>query len=97
LVAFSTPTTAGKPYSCAITAPWVISLPTSVTKPFMDTNNGVQPGSVKEVYNFLYLIIKVKKIIVSHIKFLFNRIEGNRQYISYQPNSNILLFMIYKF
>lgn len=50
-VAFSTPTTAGRPYSRAITAPWVISPPTSVTRPFMDTNNGVQPGSVKEVTN----------------------------------------------
>src|ERR1700676_209534 len=51
LVAFSTPTTAGKPYSRAITAPWVISPPTSVTSPFMDTNNGVQLGSVNEVTN----------------------------------------------
>ncbi len=51
LVAFSTPTTAGKPYSRAITAPWVISPPTSVTRPFMNTNNGVQLGSVKEVTN----------------------------------------------
>lgn len=33
LVAFSTPTTAGKPYSRAITAPWVIRPPTSVTRP----------------------------------------------------------------
>ena len=51
LVAFSTPTTAGKPYSRAITDPWVISPPTSVTRPFMDTNNGVQLGSVKAVTN----------------------------------------------
>src|SRR5207249_362077 len=49
LVAVSTPTTAGKPYSRAMTAPWVISPPTSVTRPLMDTNNGVQLGSVKEV------------------------------------------------
>lgn len=49
LVAFTIPTTAGSPYSRAITAPWVISPPTSVTRPFMDTNNGVQLGSVKEV------------------------------------------------
>jgi hypothetical protein len=49
LVAFSTPTTAGKPYSRAMTAPWVLSPPTSVTRPLMDTNNGVQLGSVKEV------------------------------------------------
>ena len=43
-VAFSTPTTAGKPYSRAITAPCVMSPPTSVTNPFIETNNGVQPG-----------------------------------------------------
>src|SRR5258706_9845422 len=49
LVAFSTPTTAGKPYSRAITAPWVISPPTSVTRPLIDTNTGVQLGSVKAV------------------------------------------------
>src|ERR1041384_2746778 len=48
LVAFSTPTTAGKPYSRAITAPWVISPPTSVTRPFMDKNNGVQLGRSEE-------------------------------------------------
>ena len=30
LVAFFTPTTAGKPYSRAITAPWVISPPTTI-------------------------------------------------------------------
>src|SRR5664279_3425330 len=45
-VAFSTPTTAGKPYSRAITAPWVIRPPTSVTRPLMATNRGVQLGSV---------------------------------------------------
>ncbi len=50
-VACSTPTTAGKPYSRAITAPWVISPPTSVTRPFMDTNKGVQLGSVNAVTN----------------------------------------------
>src|SRR5215467_13004833 len=51
LVAFSTPITAGMPYSRAITAPCVISPPTSVTRPFMETNKGVQLGSVKEVTN----------------------------------------------
>ncbi|MNP45983.1 hypothetical protein D3C76_1399510 [compost metagenome] len=51
MVAFSTPTTAGKPYSRAITAPWVMSPPTSVTRPFTDTNNGVQLGSVNKVTN----------------------------------------------
>src|SRR5205085_4469329 len=45
-VAFSTPTTAGKPYSRAITAPWVIRPPTSVTRPAIATNRGVQLGSV---------------------------------------------------
>jgi hypothetical protein len=45
-VAYSTPTTAGKPYSRAITAPWVIRPPTSVTRPLMATNRGVQLGSV---------------------------------------------------
>jgi hypothetical protein len=45
-VAFSTPTTAGKPYSRAITAPWVIRPPTSVTSPVIATNRGVQLGSV---------------------------------------------------
>jgi DNA gyrase subunit B len=42
----STPTTAGRPYSRAITAPWVISPPASVTSPAMATNSGVQLGSV---------------------------------------------------
>ena len=37
LVAFSTPTAAGKPYSRAMTAPWVISPPTSVTRLLIDT------------------------------------------------------------
>src|SRR5712691_5342038 len=45
-VACSTPTTAGRPYSLAITAPWVIRPPTSVTKPSIATNAGVQLGSV---------------------------------------------------
>jgi NAD(P)-dependent dehydrogenase (short-subunit alcohol dehydrogenase family) len=45
-VACSTPTTAGKPYSRAITAPWVIRPPTSVTRPLIATNRGVQLGSV---------------------------------------------------
>jgi hypothetical protein len=48
-VAFSTPTPAGKPYSRAITAPWVIRPPTSVTSPVIATNSGVQLGSVKAV------------------------------------------------
>ena len=46
LVACSTPTTAGKPYSRAMTAPWVIRPPTSVTRPLIATNAGVQLGSV---------------------------------------------------
>ena len=45
-VACSTPTTAGKPYSRAITAPWVIRPPTSVTRPVIATNRGDQLGSV---------------------------------------------------
>ena len=45
-VACSTPTTAGKPYSRAITAPWVMRPPTSVTRPAMATNRGDQLGSV---------------------------------------------------
>src|SRR5437660_1057966 len=45
-VACSTPTTAGKPYSRAMTAPWVIRPPTSVTRPAIATNRGVQLGSV---------------------------------------------------
>jgi hypothetical protein len=60
-VACSTPTTAGKPYSRAITAPWVIRPPTSVgggrsrtgrhpghglTRPVIVTNRGDQLGSV---------------------------------------------------
>jgi hypothetical protein len=45
-VACSTPTTAGKPYSRAITAPWVIKPPTSVTRPVIATNRGDQLGSV---------------------------------------------------
>src|SRR3954469_23954619 len=45
-VASTTPTTAGKPYSRAITAPWVIRPPTSVTRPVIATNSGVQLGSV---------------------------------------------------
>ncbi len=45
-VACSTPTTAGKPYSRAITAPWVIRPPTSVTRPVIATNEGDQLGSV---------------------------------------------------
>ena len=45
-VARSTPTTAGKPYSRAITAPWVIRPPTSVTSPLIATNRGDQLGSV---------------------------------------------------
>src|ERR1700722_14549674 len=49
LVAFSTPTTGGKPYSPAIAAPRVISPPTSATRPLMETNNGVQLGSVNQV------------------------------------------------
>ena len=40
------PTTAGKPYSRAITAPWVIKPPTCVTRPLMVTNTGDQLGSV---------------------------------------------------
>lgn len=44
-----TPTTAGKPYSRAITAPWVIRPPTSVTSPSIETNRGVQLGSVQAV------------------------------------------------
>lgn len=41
------PTTAGKPYSRAITALWVIRPPpTSVTRPLIATNAGVQLGSV---------------------------------------------------
>src|ERR1039458_9113193 len=47
--ACSTPTTAGKPYSRAITAPWVIRPPTSVTRPLIATNTGVQLGSVQAV------------------------------------------------
>src|SRR5580692_6950456 len=46
LVAFSTPTTAGKPCSRAMTAPWVINPPTSVTRPLMDTNNGVHLNEI---------------------------------------------------
>ena len=34
--------TAGKPYSRAITAPWVIRPPTSVTSPVIATKSGVQ-------------------------------------------------------
>src|SRR5205823_7040801 len=45
-VACSTPTTAGKPYSRAITAPWVIRPPTSVTRPLIARNRGAQLGSV---------------------------------------------------
>ncbi len=45
-VACSTPTTAGRPYSRAITAPWVIRPPTSVTRPVIATNRGDQLGSV---------------------------------------------------
>ena len=45
-VACSTPTTAGRPYSRAITAPRVISPPTSVTRPVIATNKGDQVGSV---------------------------------------------------
>ena len=45
-VACSTPTTAGRPYSRAITAPWVIRPPTSVTRPLIATNRGVKLGSV---------------------------------------------------
>ena len=48
-LACSTPTTAGKPYSRAITAPWVIRPPTSVTRPAMATNKGDQLGSVYAV------------------------------------------------
>ena len=33
---------AGNSYSRAITAPWVIGPPTSVTKPFIARNSGVQ-------------------------------------------------------
>jgi hypothetical protein len=39
----------GEPYSRAITAPWFISPPTSVTRPLMVTNSGDQLGSVNEV------------------------------------------------
>jgi hypothetical protein len=45
-VACCTPTTAGRPYSRAITAPWVIRPPTSVTRPVIPTNRGDQLGSV---------------------------------------------------
>ena len=45
-VACSTPTTAGRPYSRAITAPCVIRPPTSVTRPVIATNRGDQLGSV---------------------------------------------------
>ena len=48
-VAPSTPTTAGRPYSRATTAPWVIRPPTSVIRPAIVTNNGDQLGSVKAV------------------------------------------------
>jgi hypothetical protein len=48
-VACSTPTTAGKPYSGAITAPWVIRPPTSVTSPVIARNRGDQLGSVYAV------------------------------------------------
>ena len=71
LVAFSTPTTAGKPYSRAITAPCVINPPTSVTRPFIDTNNGVQLGSVKVVTNispssiFASAILKITRALPS--------------------------------
>src|SRR6185312_14699435 len=41
-VASSTPTTAGRPYSRAITAPWVIRPPTSVTRPAIAPNRGDQ-------------------------------------------------------
>src|SRR5690625_5442045 len=44
-------TTLFRSYSRAITAPWVISPPTSVTSPLIETNNGVQLGSVNEVIN----------------------------------------------
>ncbi len=43
-VARSTATTAGMPYSRAITAPWVICPPTSVTKPPIATNSGSPTG-----------------------------------------------------
>ncbi len=39
------PTTVGRPYSRAITAPWVIRPPTSVTRPVID-EEGDQLGSV---------------------------------------------------
>ena len=45
-MASSTPTTAGKPYSRAITAPWVIRPPTSVTRPVIATNSG-RPARVR--------------------------------------------------
>ena len=45
-VTAATPTTAGNPYSLAITAPCVIWPPTSVTRPLIATNRGVQLGSV---------------------------------------------------
>jgi hypothetical protein len=39
----------GKPYSRAITAPWVIRPPTSVTRPVIATNSGVQLVGVPEL------------------------------------------------
>src|SRR5262245_31251028 len=42
----STPTTAAKPYSRAITAPWVMRPLTSVTRPVIETNRRDQLGSV---------------------------------------------------
>jgi hypothetical protein len=45
-VASTTPTTADKPYSRAVTALWVIKPYTSVTRPAIATNSGVQLGSV---------------------------------------------------
>lgn len=48
-VAQTTPTTACNPYSRVITEPWVIMPPTSVTSAAIDTNTGVQLGSVNRV------------------------------------------------
>jgi len=48
-VTFSTPTTAGRPYSRVITAPWDIAPPTSVTSPAIVTKTGVQLGKKEGV------------------------------------------------
>ncbi len=46
-VAPATPTTAGMPYSRAMTAPWAMLPPVCITSPPAVRNSGVQPGSVE--------------------------------------------------